>query len=215
MWAQTCTPGKSDDSRVEARAPSPQTNVINIDDDVVSVEGSEENDDSEDDRESVYSDVSDRLVNVGNVEVCMNVESVSGEGATRAVNAGNMDKGKKGTGNEIGVGNVDNVIANNSVSVDVDNSVSVNVAENVEIVARAPAAQDIVIMDLEDEDYFEYDGNVDGDNIPASPKTIRDINASCTGKSVGYATSPRIIIKELNVEQEQERSMSAASFVGR
>ena len=69
---------------------------------------------------------------------------------------------------------------------------------------------------IEDLEYDNYDdGNVDGDNISALPRTICDINAQCTGKSDYYATSLKIIIKALEEERhkEQDRTRSATSLV--
>ena len=54
-----------------------------------------------------------------------------------------------------------------------------------------------LVDNIEDCDLIYDDDNVDSDIISASPTTIRNINASCTGKGPTYATSPKIIIKRV------------------
>ena len=52
-----------------------------------------------------------------------------------------------------------------------------------------------LVDNIEDCDLIYDDDNVDSDIISASPTSICNINASCTGKE--YATSPKIIIKRV------------------
>ena len=120
----------------------------------------------------------------------------------------------------------DNIVnlANNDNSVFVGDGYNVKASSNIDFESNIVVDDDVDMYvsvnpnDILDEHEIvvEYDdANVDGDNVSASPNTIRNVNARCTGKGSYYARSPKVIIEELNPENdlELERTMSAASFV--